>query len=148
MFQTGFPSIISSLKLHIEHQIFVRLLLLPAASLARLAAGSSNGLYGQFCAPDDGRKNNLKHVDGLTEIKKFETLHLVGYTLRVMYTLHDALCTFVIISHRNIFEWEIFQSFRGNPNTHFQLINCFPKIVSFMRMWKITEEVKRLHVTI
>jgi len=51
-------------------------LLLPAASLARLAAGSSKRsdkyltLYMLFCAPDDGRKNRLKHVERLTEINK------------------------------------------------------------------------------
>jgi len=42
MFQTGFPSIKSS-KLHIQRQVFVRTILLPAARLtvpARLAAGS------------------------------------------------------------------------------------------------------------
>ena len=66
MFQTVFPSIIRSSKLHIQRQAFVRPLLLPAATLARLAAGSSNGLYVQFCAPDDGRKNRLKHVERLT----------------------------------------------------------------------------------
>jgi len=44
MFQTGFPSIVKSTRLHIEREVFVRPLLLPAASLARLAAGSSNGL--------------------------------------------------------------------------------------------------------
>ena len=44
MFQTVFPSIIRSTKLHIQRQEFVRPLLLPAANLARLAAGSSNGL--------------------------------------------------------------------------------------------------------
>jgi len=44
MFQTVFPSIITSSKLHLQRQAFVRLLLLPAVSLARLAAGSSNGL--------------------------------------------------------------------------------------------------------
>ena len=27
-------------------------------------------LYVQFCAPDDGRKNRLKHVERLTEINK------------------------------------------------------------------------------
>jgi len=43
-FQTGFPSIIRSSKLHIQRQVFVRPVLLPAASLARLAAGSSTGL--------------------------------------------------------------------------------------------------------
>jgi len=61
MFQTVFPSIIRSIKLYIQ-----------------LAAGSSNGLtkcltlYVQFCAPDDGQKNRLKHVEHLTEINKFE----------------------------------------------------------------------------
>jgi len=65
MFQTVFPSIISSSKLHIERQVFVRPLLLPAASLVRLAAGSSIGLtlHVQFCAPDDGRKNRLIPVE-------------------------------------------------------------------------------------
>jgi len=48
MLQTGFPSIIGSSKLDIQRQVFVRPLLLPAAGLARLAAGSSNGLYVQF----------------------------------------------------------------------------------------------------
>ena len=43
-------------------------LLLPAANLARLAAGSSNCL--QFWATDDERKNRLKHVERLTEKKK------------------------------------------------------------------------------
>jgi len=33
MFQTAFPSIIRSSKLHIQHQAFVGPLLLPAASL-------------------------------------------------------------------------------------------------------------------
>ena len=32
MFQTGFPSIARSIKLHIQRQVFVRPLLLPAAS--------------------------------------------------------------------------------------------------------------------
>ena len=37
MFQTVFPAIIRSSKLHIQHQVFIRPLLLPGASLARLA---------------------------------------------------------------------------------------------------------------
>ena len=44
MFQAVFPSIIRSSKLHIQRHVFVRPLLLPAASPAGLAAGSSNGL--------------------------------------------------------------------------------------------------------
>jgi len=42
VFQTGFPSIIRSSKLHIQRQAFVRQF--PAASLTRLAASSSIGL--------------------------------------------------------------------------------------------------------
>jgi len=34
MFQTGFPSIIRSSKLHIQRQVFVRTILVAAASLA------------------------------------------------------------------------------------------------------------------
>jgi len=44
MFQTVFPSVIRSSKLHTQRQVFVRPILLPAASLARLVAGSSIGL--------------------------------------------------------------------------------------------------------
>ena len=61
MFQTVFPSIIRSTKLHIQHQAFVRLLWLPAARL-----------YVRFCAPHDGRKNCLKRVQRLTELNKLE----------------------------------------------------------------------------
>jgi len=43
MFQTVFQSITRSSKLHIQSQVFVRPMLLPAASMARLAAGSSIG---------------------------------------------------------------------------------------------------------
>ena len=38
-FRRFFPSIIRSSKLHIQRQVFVRPILVPAASLARLAAG-------------------------------------------------------------------------------------------------------------
>ena len=54
MFHTVFPSIIRSSKLHMHRQVFVRPILLPAASLARLAAG----------------KTRLKHVELLTEINE------------------------------------------------------------------------------
>jgi len=76
MFQTGFPSIARSSKLHIQRQVFVRPLLLTAASLARLAAGSSNGLTNTLrcmCSFEllmmDG-KTRVKHVERLTEINK------------------------------------------------------------------------------
>jgi len=49
MFETGIPSIIRRTKLHIERQACLT-------------------LYVQFCAPDDGRKNRLKHIERLTKI--------------------------------------------------------------------------------
>ena len=55
IFQAVFPSIIRSSKLRIKLQVFVGPILLPAASLTRLAAGSIIG---------------LKHVERLTEINK------------------------------------------------------------------------------
>jgi len=54
VFQTVFPSIIRSSKLHIQRQVFVRPILLPAASQA----------------PDDGRKTRLIHVEDLIKINK------------------------------------------------------------------------------
>ena len=53
---------------HLSDQYCYMLLAWPA----RLAAGSNIGLtvYVQFWAPDDGRKNRLKHVQRLTEINK------------------------------------------------------------------------------
>ena len=54
MFQTVFLSIIRSSKLHKQRQVFVRPILLPAASLARLAAGV--------------------HVERLTEINKLRNV--------------------------------------------------------------------------
>jgi len=66
VFQTGFPSIIST-KLHIQWQTFVDRYCYPL-----LAAYKCLVLYVQFCAADDGRKTRLKHVEHLTEINKFE----------------------------------------------------------------------------
>ena len=67
MFQTVFPSIIRSSKLHIQRQVFVRPI--PDAVCAVLSS-------------DDGRKAHLKRVERLTEINCV-TLHLVGCTLRI-----------------------------------------------------------------
>ena len=41
-------------------------------------------LYVQFWAPDDGRRNRLKHVEHFTEISSVP-LHLVGYTWKYFY---------------------------------------------------------------
>jgi hypothetical protein len=67
MFQTVFPSIIRSSKLHIQRQAFVRPILPPAQ---QYRSDKCLTLYVQFWAPDDGRKNRLKHVERCTEINR------------------------------------------------------------------------------
>jgi len=78
MIQPVFPSIIRSSKLHIQRQVFVRLLLLTAASLAGMElqywSDKHLTLYVQFSAPDDGRKNRLKHAEHLTGINKLRNV--------------------------------------------------------------------------
>jgi len=44
MFQTALPSVIWRPKLHIQRQVFVRKIMVPAAILVRLGAGTSIGL--------------------------------------------------------------------------------------------------------
>ena len=90
MFQAVPPPIIRSKKLYIQLQEFVRPMLVPAAIVEERAVGAyaptvhSNQfhlfhdssryqhwsdkyltLYVQFCAPDDGQRNRLKHVERL-----------------------------------------------------------------------------------
>jgi len=49
MFQTGFPSIIRSLKLLIQRQVFVRPIMLPAASLASSSKFEYSGIRVAGC---------------------------------------------------------------------------------------------------
>ena len=72
MFQTAFPSIIRSPKLHIQRHVFVRLLLLPDWRQVAVTVWQIRDAVCavQFWAPDDGRKTRLKHVECLTEINK------------------------------------------------------------------------------
>jgi len=75
MFQTGFPSIIRSSKLHIERQAFVRPLLLPAASL--LTAGSSNVASCWLCA-----ENKLILIAILMP-KKYNLIAVYSFSIKV-----------------------------------------------------------------
>jgi len=65
MFQAVPPPIIRSTKLYIQRQVlsnqYCCLLQLVWQYLA---------LYIQFCAPDDGRRNGLKHVEQFIEINR------------------------------------------------------------------------------
>ena len=66
MFHTVSPSIIRGTRLHIQCQAFV-----------------------QFCAPDDGWKNCLKHVEHLTEINKFEKRSILLVVLWELISHYD-----------------------------------------------------------
>ena len=99
-FQTVFPFTRSS-KLHIQCQVFVRPILLPAASLAGLT------LYVQFWAPDDGRKNCLKHVQRLTEINKLWNvascwLYCANIILSLLTVIYFIRCAETVNVCRNI----------------------------------------------
>jgi len=106
MFQTDFPSIKGSSKLHIQCRVFVRPILLPAASLARLAAGSSIGLTNTrhcMCSFElllmEGKPvRNMKSV--LRKQIKCGTLHLVGCTLRIYRAFHNVLRDYKIYNKK------------------------------------------------
>jgi len=68
MFRTVVPSIISSLRLYIQHQVYV------VQVLWLLGNKQQQNLYGmmlyvQSWTPDDGRKDRPKHVECCSKIK-------------------------------------------------------------------------------
>ena len=96
MFRVDPPPIIRSIKLYLQHLVFVKpLLLLPLSwkifNSSTIAAGSSNGLTNTRCCSysvmlltmDEGI--HPKHVEQFTEIKSRVMLHLVGRTLEYIY---------------------------------------------------------------
>ena len=85
MFRVDPPPIIRSTKLHLQHLVFVKPLLLPAAIVEELrrSLNSSTVAIGSVmvwqvpdavdilvCASDDGWKYHPKHVEQFTEINK------------------------------------------------------------------------------
>ena len=75
------------IQLYLQHLVFVRPLLLPAA----IAAGSSNGVTNTsavdtvVCAPDDEWWHHPKHVEQFPDKINCVTLRLVGYILEYNY---------------------------------------------------------------
>ena len=67
MFQTVPPPIIRSTKLYIQRQVLSNQYCCMLQQAAVLV-GRYLTLYVQFCAPDDGRRNRLKHVEQFIEI--------------------------------------------------------------------------------
>jgi hypothetical protein len=79
MFRTVFLFIIRSLRLYIQHQVYVIQVLCLLASGNEMehhvsASKHAQNLYGmmlyvEFQTPDDGRKDRLKHVVCCSKIK-------------------------------------------------------------------------------
>jgi len=66
MFRTVFPSIIRSLILYIQHQVYI------IQVLWLLASKQPQNLYGMMLyvqSPDDGQKDRPKHVECCSKIK-------------------------------------------------------------------------------
>jgi hypothetical protein len=89
MFQIGFMSIIRSLVLYTQQQVYAIQVMLTAGSGWNILiplASSQHNLYGiylllciQYKTPEDGQKTCPKHVE-LYSKNKFEKLvHLVGF---------------------------------------------------------------------
>jgi len=88
MFQAVFPPITRSSKLHIQRQVFVRPILLPAASHL---SDQYLTRYVQFWAPGDGRKSRLKHVECLTEINKLRNVASCWLNSANILTMHGRM---------------------------------------------------------
>jgi len=81
MFRTVCPSIIRSLRLYLQHQLYV------IQVLWLLTNRQPQNLYGmmlyvQLLTPDDGRTDRPKHVERCSKIKQiWGFVHLVGFTI-------------------------------------------------------------------
>ena len=87
MFQTVSPSIVRSLRLYKQHQVYVIQVLWP------LASKQPQNLFGmmlhvQYQTPDDGRRDRPKHVERCSTINKFEILCIWLILLQKYITMH------------------------------------------------------------
>jgi hypothetical protein len=77
MFRTVFPSIIRSLRLYIQQQVYVKQILftacwnhlVPASKQPQNLYDMYLMLYVQSYTPDDGRRDRPKHVECCSKIK-------------------------------------------------------------------------------
>jgi len=104
MFQMVFPSITRSSKLHIQHQVFVRPILLPADSSQAVSKPVWHKplLCVQWKTPDDGPRNCLKHVEFYSKNKFEKLVHLVGFVVRIYHNTRSPerqKCNVVMTSH-------------------------------------------------
>ena len=104
MFQTCFPAIIKSKKLHIQRQAFVRPLLQERSDKYLT-------LYVQFCALDDGRKTRLKHAERLTEINKLRSVAscwLYSDNILAMHGPMNVKFCFILLIRNGKIKWQRF----------------------------------------
>ena len=85
MIRTVSPSIIRSLRLYIQHQVYViQVLWLFASKQPQNLYGML--LYVQSETPDDGRRDRPKHVECCSKIKQIcDIVLLVGFTIEIYY---------------------------------------------------------------
>jgi hypothetical protein len=69
------------IQLYLQHLVFVRPLLLPAAVAVDTAV----------CTPDDGWRYHQKHVEQFPDKINCVTLHLVGYIYYNIITMHGPM---------------------------------------------------------
>ena len=87
MFQAVPPPIIRSTKLYVQRQISSNqycCLLLSWMRWSKVPYHPRQ-LYVQFCAPDDGRRNRLKHVEQIIEINRSRKHCILLVVLQIYY---------------------------------------------------------------
>jgi len=73
-------------QLYLQHLVFVRPLLLPAAIAVAITVRQIPDVVDTVvCAPDDGWSYQPKHVEQFPDKINCVTLHLVGYILEYSY---------------------------------------------------------------
>ena len=95
MFRTVSLSIIWSLVLYIQQQVYVIQVMLTVSILIPLASSQHNLydilVYLLLCVecetPDDGQRNCPKHVDFCSQNKFEKLVRLVGFIIRIFQTL-------------------------------------------------------------
>ena len=89
MFRTGFLSIIGSLVLYTEQQVYVIQVMLTACynlyDIHQL-------LCIQYQTPDDGQKTCPKHVQFYSKNKFEKLVHLFGFIIRIYHDARSSEC--------------------------------------------------------
>ena len=103
MFRTGFLSIIRSLVLYTQQQVYV----IHTGYADCLLASSQHNLYLLVCVqcqtPDDGQRNCPKHVEFYSKNKLEKLVHLVGFIIRIYHDARFSECQIRLILSCSLF---------------------------------------------